>query len=282
VVAAHAKAAEARVVHEQAELGVELTIVRVPSTAHGTSLKRSYTILDRKVVLGQLVAPPESAQLFTLAGDFGTMRVHAQVGEDDIGKVNTGLPASFSIRADSEEETPFEGRVVELRPMPSHLHGAVFYDAAIEVANKRNPRSKEWLLRPGMTVSVNIIRRTHAGVWKLPAAALDIELDQKEQSDSANAKLVHWREQTKREQWRTVWVLDARRKPWPVFVRTGGANAAGESGISDGQYVEVLDWDPELEPRPNAKEPATYPHVIIGKPSAHSSGLFDQPNLKIF
>jgi multidrug efflux pump subunit AcrA (membrane-fusion protein) len=282
VEAARAKADEAQVVREQAELGVELTIVRVPTTAPETAAKRSYTILDRKVVLGQLVAPPESAQLFTLVSDVSSMRVHAQVSEDDVGKVHPGLSATFGISADSDEEIAFAGQVVEIRPMPSRLHGAVFYDACIDVANKRNSRTKDWLLRPGRTVSVNIVRREHVGVWKLPAAALDIELDKQNQSEAANAKLARWREHAKGEQWRIVWILDSTRKPWPIFVRIGGKNAAGEGGISDGQYLEVLEWDPELKPQPNSKELATYPRVIIGKPSPRSSGLFEQPNLKIF
>ncbi len=282
VEAARAKATEAQIVREQAELGVELTIVRVPSAAPSTAAKRSYTILERKVVIGQLVAPPESAQLFTLASDVGSMRVHAQISEDDVGKIYPGLAANFSISADSEEESAFEGQVVDIRPTPSRLHGAVLYDACIDVANKRNPRTKEWLLRPGMTVSVNIIRRTHAGVWKLPAAALDMELDKQDQTEAAKDKLARWPEKANGEQWKTVWIMDATGKPLPVFVRTGGENVAGERGISDGQCIEILEWDSELERRPNPKEPATYPRVLIGKPSARPSGLFDQPNLKIF
>jgi multidrug efflux pump subunit AcrA (membrane-fusion protein) len=282
VEAARAKVAEAQVVCEQAKLGVELTIVRVPSATPSTAAKRSYTILERKVVLGQLVAPPESAQLFTLTSDVGFIRVHAQISEDDVGKVYPGLAAMFSISADSEEESAFEGRVVEIRPTPSRLHGAVLYDACIDIANKRNPRTKEWLLRPGMTVSVNIIRRTHAGVWKLPAEALDMELDRQDQTEAAKAKLARWLPRANGGDWKTVWIVDVTRKPFPVFVRTGGENAAGERGISDGQYIEILEWDSELETQPNPKEPATYPRVIIGKPSARPSGLFDQPNLKIF
>jgi multidrug efflux pump subunit AcrA (membrane-fusion protein) len=282
VAGARAKAAEAQAVRDQADLGVELTIVRVPNTTHGSAAKRSYTILERKVVLGQMIAPPESAQLFTLTADMGSMRVHAQISEDDVGKVSLGLPVTFNVRIDTEEEISFDGRVAEIRPMPTRLHGAVFYDACIDVANQRTPRTREWLLRPGMTVSVNIVRREHAATWKLPAAALDIEMNKQKQTAVARAKLDRWRERANDEQWRSVWVLDAGRKLWPIFVRIGGENSAGEKGISDGQYVEVLEWDPELEPKPNRADPATSPRVIIGKPSARPSGLFEQPSLKVF
>jgi HlyD family secretion protein len=282
VAAARAKVAEAQTVREQAELGVELSVVRVPTVSNGTAAKRSYLILERKVVLGQLVAPPESAQLFTLVGDISAMRVHAQVGEDDIGKVYPGLPATFTIHSDSDEEHTFDGRVAEIRPVPTRLHGAVFYDAILDVANRRHPTTKEWLLRPGMTVSANIVRRTHSNIWKLPAAALDIEPLKQDLTDAARAKLASGSELTPAQHWRTIWISDAANKPWPIFVRIGGVNAAGDKGIADGQYVEVMEWDPELKPKPDPKVQATYPRMIIGKPPSKSSGLFDQPSLKIF
>jgi HlyD family secretion protein len=286
VEAARAKAAEAQAVREQAALGVELTVVRVPDMAQssgGTSLsKRSYTVLDRKVVLGQLVAPPESAQLFTLAADLAALRVHAQINEDDVGKISPGLPATFRIHTDTEEEASFAGRVTEIRPLPSHLQGAVFYDACIDIDNKRSPRTHEWLLRPGMTVSVTIIQRTHPGVWKLPVAALDIQPDKQDLTGAANAKLARWQDIDRTQQWKLVWVLNADGKPWPIFVRTGGENVAGEAGIANGQYLEILEWDPELEPKPDPKEPATHPRVITGTPPGQQPGLFDHPNLKIF
>jgi hypothetical protein len=54
-------------------------------------------------------------------------------------------------------------------------------------------------------------------------------------------------------------------------------NAQGQTGIKDGQYNEVLEWDPELSPRPDPKHPQTYPRVILSAPSVHKPGLFERP-----
>ena len=53
--------------------------------------------------------------------------------------------------------------------------------------------------------------------------------------------------------------------------------SAGETGIADGQYNEILAWEPGREPNP-AGPPL---QVIINAPPPHRAGLFDQPtNIK--
>ncbi len=69
------------------------------------------------------------------------------------------------------------------------------------------------------------------------------------------------------------------KKPWPVFIRTGGTNAQGETGIKDGQYTEVLQWDPE-EPKVDLGSGATLPEVIIAAPPVTKPGLFNQAPIK--
>ena len=71
-------------------------------------------------------------------------------------------------------------------------------------------------------------------------------------------------------------------KPWPVFVRVGGHNARGEPALQDNQYNEVLEWDSDLDPKPNPQSPGTYPQLITGAPIITKRGLFDRPNVKIF
>ncbi len=286
VVAAKVKVEEAQVAQQQAQFGLELTVVRAnaePSDSTNPALsKRRYTIIDRKVVLGQLIAPPASAQLFTLASHLERMRVHVQVGENDIGRMRAGLTATFTVYAYPEEDARFEGKVVEIRPMPSNLQGAVFFDTVIDVTNRRDPKTQEWELRPGMTAAVDFILRRHADVWKVPTAALSFQLDERYQTEEARAKLARWQSRSDREEWKPVWVVTHEQKPWPIFVRIGGKNAAGETGIKDGQFNEVLQWDPELKQKPDPKVPASFPHVITGAPAVTKQGLFDRPNMKLF
>src|SRR5205085_2799792 len=64
VKAASVKVEEARAAEKLAQLGLDLTVVRVSTAQQAgkeAATKRRYTILERKVVLGQLIAPPASA-----------------------------------------------------------------------------------------------------------------------------------------------------------------------------------------------------------------------------
>jgi HlyD family secretion protein len=274
VKAAQVKVDEAEAALRLANLGVELTVVRAP---------RSGVIIDKKVVVGQMIAPPVSAQLFTLADDLAHMEVLAQIAEGDMGRIRVGLPATFTVYGYADE-TPFKGTVQKIRLMPNNVQGAVFYSAVIDVANRPDPQSKdgkEWMLRPGMTATVDIRRRRHTDTWKMPTAALNFELDPHYQTDAAKAKLDQWSQRSDRDQWKPVWTV-RDQKPWPIFVRIGGTNAKGETGIKDGQFDEVLEWDPDLQPRPEANSPATYPAVIIAAPPVAKPGFFDRgPSLKL-
>ena len=71
-----------------------------------------------------------------------------------------------------DNEPVFSAKVEDIRLTPINAHGAVFYEAIIEVKNEQDPDTHEWRLRPGMTASVDIIRREHEKVWKVPTAAL--------------------------------------------------------------------------------------------------------------
>jgi hypothetical protein len=231
-------------------------------------------------VPGQLIGPPASAQLFTLATPLERMHVHAQVSENDIGKVRQGLAARFTVYAYTEDEARFAGKVLEIR-QPTNVHGAVFYDTVIDVANQRDPKTKEWRLRPGMTAAVDIILRKHSQVWKVPTAALSLQLDETYQSEAARAKLAQWQGRKDHDDWKPVWILDPQGKPWPIFIRIGGRNASGETGIEDGQLAEVLEWEPQGDVKPDPTNRATYPQVITAAPAVRKRG-FIEPNVKVF
>jgi HlyD family secretion protein len=262
----------------------------------------SGTIIDKKVLIGQPVGPAAAAAsaggareiglggqattgggaggvggpLFVIARGMGSVDVHAQVMEADIGKVLRGQRATFTVYAHGDD-VKFEGKVREIHMLPVSVQGtAVFYDTVIDSKNRRDPRSREWMLLPGMTASVDVVRREHHQVWKMPVAALDFQLDEAYQTPEAKQKIKEWQNKPGREDWQTVWVV-RDDKPWPLFIRTGGRNAAGETGISDGKYREVLDWDPDLAKKPNPQDKATWPQAIIAAPPVHKGGFLDQP-----
>ena len=297
VEAAQLKVQEARDAQAQAELALKLTTIRAPildgsatkgpRDHPGTGVlseeaaagrpKRSFVVLDRKVSLGQPIGSSVQGHLFTLAADLDPMRVTAQVGEGDIDKVRRGMSARFTISGSEEDAHKYTGQVADIHLIPTSEHGAVYYKVLIDAPNERDRASGDWQLRPGQTASVDIIRRTHEATWKLPTAALNFEPSAAQLSDAARAKLGRADQLPKRDQWRTVWTIGSDRKPWPIFVRIGGVNARGDTGIQDGQYTEVLEWDAETTP--DADDPSAL-QVITDMPPPKKS-WFNIPNIRL-
>jgi len=297
VEAARLKVLEARDAQAQAELALKLTSIRAPildgsatkglRDHPGTGVlseevmdgrpKLSFVVLDRKVSLGQPIGSSVQGHLFTLAAGLDPIRVTAQVGEGDIDKVRRGMTARFTISGAEEDAHKYTGQVADIHLIPTSEHGAVYYKVLIDAANERDRTSGDWRLRPGQTASVDIIRRTHEATWKLPTAALNFEPPAPQLGEAARAKLGRDNELPKRDQWRTVWTIGSDRKPWPIFVRIGGINAHGDTGIQDGQYTEVLEWDAESKLNPNAPSAL---QVITEMPQTKKS-WFNIPNIRL-
>jgi HlyD family secretion protein len=275
--AARVKVEEAEEAVKQAQLGVDYSTVRAPISG---------TIIDRKVNNGQLIGPPVSAQLFVIVKDMKDMQVNAQIPESDIGKIRTGMEATFTVYSFSDLSAPFTGKVSQIRQMPNTAaqeKGAVFYTTVVEAENRRNPASTDlWMLLPGMTASVDIRLREHKNTWKAPAAAVSLQIDESFQDEAARKKLHEWQTRKDASDWKPVWIMKDK-KPYPIFIRLGGKNPQGETGIKDGQYQEILEWDPdpELTPRPDPNKPETIPQLIIAAPPARKPGLFGGQTLRV-
>jgi HlyD family secretion protein len=265
-----------------AQLGLDVMTVKAPIAG---------TIIDKKVYLGQPVgvsAPQEKSSaskngstsggpLFVIARNMQNMDVHAQVLEGDIAKIKLGQEATFRPYAYSNRPEPFHAKVSEIHQMPINIQGAVLYDVVLKTKNVRDRDTKEWMLRPGMTASVEIVRREHKDRWKVPTAALDFQLDEHYETPEARAKLDEWKGKSDRDNWQVVWTVKDGQA-WPIFVRTNDVDAEGESeGISAGQFKEVLEWDPEVKGRLNPTDRQSYLQVITFAPVWQKPGFLDQP-----
>jgi multidrug efflux pump subunit AcrA (membrane-fusion protein) len=290
--AAQFKVKQAKQTVAHAELGLKLTVVRAPvlRPAEGSSAaesrpgvggvteeprnaeRRKFLVLDRRVSLNQMIGPPLSGHLFTLAGDLSVMHVEAQVAEGDFPRVTRGLPVEFTVPGGEDEDLVLQGKVEDVRLLPASDRGAVFYKVIVEVRNDRDSATGRWKLTPGQTATVEVLRRTHERVWKMPATALSFQPEDDQTSPAAREKLARWDARKDREDWKPVWLV-GEGKPWPLFVRTGSVGARGETGIRDLSFSEVLEWDPELKQKPDPNNPATWPQVIIGA-QAVKGGLF--------
>jgi multidrug efflux pump subunit AcrA (membrane-fusion protein) len=276
VEAVAAKKLTAQTAKKEAELVKELLHIKVPGLSQllPGAAKREFVILERKVHEGQQVGP-QAGPLFTLAGNLDIVEVHALVAEGDINKVKGTLTAYFKISNYADKEIEFSGTVKEKRLQSTSVKGAVYYDTIIEVVNRKDPDTGEWQLRPGMTMSIDIVRVERPNAWRVPSAALNFRLDEPYQTDAARASIAEWKKRADAPDWQTLWAWDeSTQRPTPIFVRIGGAKN-GEPGIKDAEGNEILEWEPGMEPRDSLR-------VIIGAPPARAPGLLDQPaNIKI-
>ncbi len=121
-------------------------------------------VLNRAVDEGQTVAASfNTPTLFTIANDLTKMQVEAKVDEADIGRIQIGQNASFTV--DTYPGEKFSGTVSQIRLEPAVVQNVVTYTVIISAPN---PEEK---LFPGMTANISIVTQSPKGIC-VPAEAL--------------------------------------------------------------------------------------------------------------
>ncbi|MDH4231337.1 MAG: efflux RND transporter periplasmic adaptor subunit [Nitrospirota bacterium] len=205
--------------------GAQVTAAKAQSKQAGAALRIAETnlrytriispvngiVVSRNVDVGQTVAASfQTPTLFNIAQDLTKMQVDSSVAEADIGKIQVGQPVEFTV--DAYPDSPFQGKVSEIRNAPITVQNVVTYDVVVKVDNP------ELKLKPGMTANVSIVVSSRKDVLRVPNAAMRFRPSEK-------------RDMTKqREKGLGVWVIE-NRNPKRVAVTTG---------ISDGIYTELL------------------------------------------
>ena len=106
-------------------------------------------VLSRKVEPGQTVQSSQQvAQFFTIAQDLSEIQIEAAVVESDIGGIDDGDPAVFTVDAFPGER--FQGRVVQVRQQGAEQANVVTYTVVVQARNQNGK------LKPGMTANVEI------------------------------------------------------------------------------------------------------------------------------
>ncbi|MCH9814414.1 MAG: efflux RND transporter periplasmic adaptor subunit [Epsilonproteobacteria bacterium] len=122
-------------------------------------------VLDKQVEVGQsVVASMQVPVLFTLAEDLTKMQVVVSVDEADVGQVRENQEVTFDV--DAYPDKTFEGTIKQVRMNSQMVDGVVTYEALVEVDNNN------LLLRPGMTVTADIITKKIENATLVPNAAL--------------------------------------------------------------------------------------------------------------
>lgn len=122
-------------------------------------------VLTRSVDVGQTVAASLSAPvLFTIAQDLKMIQVDTYVSEADVGKLQKGMEATFTV--DAYPGQKFKGTIRDVRNASQTVQNVVTYDAVLDVAND------DLKLKPGMTANVTFVYAEATDALTVPNAAL--------------------------------------------------------------------------------------------------------------
>jgi len=159
--AALAQVEQAKATLKAAELDLAHTTIRSPVNG---------IVVSRSVDVGQTVAASlQAPTLFLIAQDLTQMQVDTNVSEADIGRISIGQAATFTV--DAYPNSPFTGRVNQVRNAPITIQNVVTYNAVVQVANP------EMRLKPGMTANVSFLVAERSDALKVPNAALRFQPD---------------------------------------------------------------------------------------------------------
>jgi RND family efflux transporter MFP subunit len=138
--------------------GIELGYTRITAPITGV-------VAEVSTREGETVAAAFAAPNFVTIIDLDRLEVLAYVDETDIGQVEVGQPARFSV--DTFPGAEFPARVTAIQPR-AELQGSVV-NYVVRLAFER---PAEYILRPEMTAHVRILIRQRSGVLTAPRAAL--------------------------------------------------------------------------------------------------------------
>ncbi len=163
---AQIKSAQANVAQREAALAqarIDLSRTRITSPVDGIVIKR--TVEKGQTVAASLQAP----ELFVIAQNLSDMQVDASVDEADVGRIQPGQKASFTV--DAFPGQTFEGQVRQVRKAATNLSNVVTYVAVVGFANTSGR------LLPGMTANVRVVTESRESVLKVPNAALRVRIE---------------------------------------------------------------------------------------------------------
>lgn len=221
-------------------------------------------VVSRSVDVGQTVAASfQAPTLFVLAEDLRKMQVDTSVPEADIGRIRTGMEATF--RVDAYPSKRFVGRVRQVRNAPQTVQNVITYDAVVDV---ENPALE---LRPGMTANVTFVHDHRTDALRIPNAALRFRPSPEVLAAMGRRDDRRRRREDGPSDRRTVYVLRGDR-PVAVEIRVG---------ITDGSVTEVLEGGLSVRDRV-VTDATTSGSTNGGSGGRPSGGMMGGPGRRLF
>lgn len=232
VVEAQANNSAALVKQRQAQLGqakVDLGRTELRAPVDGIVIKRS--VEPGQTVAASLQAP----EMFVIARNLSDMQVETAIDEADVGRLQVGQEATFTV--DAFPGKRFKGSVMQVRKAAQVVSNVVSYTVVVSATNP------DLILLPGMTANVRIVTAQKDKVLKVANAALRFkppatnENNAKSNEKSAAAERQPGAGSGMRRGkggGGKLWILGADGKPAAIEVKTG---------INDGNQTELLESD---------------------------------------
>jgi HlyD family secretion protein len=160
---------------DRAQVELDLaTIAEKEALLHAARVNLAYTnivspvegmVITRYIDVGQtVVSSLQSSTLFLIGKDMRKMQVDTNVSEADVGEVEPGQKATFTVQAYPDRS--FVGSVRQIREGPITVQNVVTYDVVVDVPNE------DFKLLPGMTADAHIITAERLDVLRVPLPAI--------------------------------------------------------------------------------------------------------------
>ena len=213
---------------------IDLAHTRITAPVDGT-------VVARRMDVGQTVAASfQAPTIFEIAQDLTKMQVDTNVAESDVGRLEVGQQATFTV--DAYPALVFKGRVAQIRKAPINVQNVITYDAVIEVANP------ELKLFPGMTANVTILTQRSENILKLPNAALRFRPPEPLMEGLGSVS------RPVGGNWSSVYISVGNSKVRPIPVKLGITDGnfteMEEGALHEGQQVIVAISTPSTTPAP--------------------------------
>jgi len=153
---AAANLSQARANARTAQIQLDYTVIRAPVSGVVASVSTQ---------VGETVAASFASPTFVTIIDLDRLEIWAYVDETDIGRVDVGQAAVFTV--DTYLDTEFTGTVTAIQPKAEIIDNVVNYVTLIEIGATQGRT-----LRPEMTTTVNILLEEREGVLTLPNGAV--------------------------------------------------------------------------------------------------------------
>jgi len=192
-------------------------------------------VLTRSVDPGNAVAASlQAVTLFTVAEDLRQMRLQVNVDEADVGRVQVGQSASFTVSAFPSRRFP--AKITRVAFGSTITDNVVTYQALLDVIND------DLSLRPGMTATSTITAVERKNVLLVPNAALRFTPQTSATPQASGGIMSSVMPRMPRSGARKTATGGTAKQVW--VLRDGAPVAVSVSpGISDGRMTEITGGD---------------------------------------